>query len=67
MTNSEKIGTWIIHSVGHGSKATKWAECSECNVCGSPQWKRCPVCEAKMKTNNFDPDSFLGEYEEEYV
>ena len=22
--------------------------CSECKTLGSPQWKRCPVCEAKM-------------------
>lgn len=22
--------------------------CSNCRVMGSPQWKRCPVCEAKM-------------------
>lgn len=22
--------------------------CSNCRVLGSPQWKRCPVCEAKM-------------------
>lgn len=43
-----KYGHWIIHSSGSGSNATNWAECSECHVCGSPQWKRCPVCEAKM-------------------
>jgi RNA polymerase subunit RPABC4/transcription elongation factor Spt4 len=24
--------------------------CSECKTLGSPQWKRCPVCEAKMTT-----------------
>lgn len=23
-------------------------DCSECATLGSPQWKRCPVCEAKM-------------------
>ena len=23
-------------------------DCSECKTIGSPQWKRCPVCEAKM-------------------
>lgn len=23
-------------------------DCSECKTLGSPQWKRCPVCEAKM-------------------
>ena len=68
----EKRGHWIIKSVGHGANATNWAECSECRVCGSPQWKVCPVCEAKMDpvqlpVNNFDPDDFLGELEEENV
>lgn len=42
-------GHWIIHSSGRGSETTNWAECSECHVCGSPQWKVCPVCEAKME------------------
>lgn len=23
-------------------------DCSECKTIGSPHWKRCPVCEAKM-------------------
>lgn len=23
-------------------------DCSECKTFGSPHWKRCPVCEAKM-------------------
>lgn len=23
--------------------------CSVCMTCGSPEWKRCPVCEAKME------------------
>lgn len=23
-------------------------DCSECKTIGSPLWKRCPVCEAKM-------------------
>lgn len=23
-------------------------DCSECKTIGSPAWKRCPVCEAKM-------------------
>lgn len=36
-----KHGYWIIHS--------DWAECSECHVCGSPQWKVCPVCETRME------------------
>ena len=43
-----KHGHWVIHSSGRGLITTNWAECSECHVCGSPQWKVCPVCEAKM-------------------
>lgn len=35
---------WMPHIV-LGQKA--W-ECSECRTQGSPYWKRCPVCEAKM-------------------
>lgn len=27
-------------------------DCSECKTLGSPQWKRCPVCEAKMDAEN---------------
>lgn len=44
------VGHWIIHSEVGGRKsfARTWAECSECHVCGSPQWKVCPVCEARM-------------------
>lgn len=30
-----------------GAKMDGWC-CSECKTLGSPQWKRCPVCEAKM-------------------
>lgn len=26
--------------------------CSECKTIGSPVWKRCPVCEAKMDGDN---------------
>lgn len=33
---------------GHWIKSRGIAFCSECLVCGSPQWKVCPVCEAKM-------------------
>lgn len=44
-----KTGRWIIQSSGKGANAMNWAECSECHVCGSPQWKVCPVCEAKME------------------
>lgn len=40
-------GYWVKHKfLGHG----KWV-CSECQMLGSPQWKRCPVCEAKMDKN----------------
>lgn len=46
---SAKRGHWIIHSNGRGKHATNWAECSECRVCGSPNWKVCPVCETKME------------------
>ena len=27
-------------------------DCSECGTLGSPYWKRCPVCEAKMEVKN---------------
>ena len=27
---------------------TRIWDCSECKTIGSPAWKRCPVCEAKM-------------------
>ena len=47
--DSEKRGRWIIHSIGSGENATNFAECSYCHVCGSPQWKVCPVCETKME------------------
>ena len=29
-------------------------DCSECATLGSPRWKRCPVCEAKMEGTNDD-------------
>ena len=35
---------WVKHNfLGH----EQWV-CSGCQTLGSPQWKRCPVCEAKM-------------------
>lgn len=37
-------GRWVVHH----RAGNNWCECSECNTVGSPQWKRCPVCEAKM-------------------
>lgn len=47
-----KKGHWVIHCSGRGLGATNWAECSECRVCGSPVWKVCPVCEARMEKHN---------------
>lgn len=37
-------GQWLPQIVS-GVKA--W-DCSECKTLGSPHWKRCPICEAKM-------------------
>ena len=37
-------GRWIKHNRGPVS----FVECSECHTIGSPFWKCCPVCEAKM-------------------
>ena len=37
-------GRWITHNKGQNN----WVECSRCNTVGSPCWKCCPVCEAKM-------------------
>lgn len=43
-------GHWVKHNfLGHEQYA-----CSECQTLGSPQWKRCPVCEAKMDGGNED-------------
>ena len=39
-----KHGHWIEQNIS-GEQA--WC-CSECKTLGSPHWKRCPVCEAKM-------------------
>lgn len=36
-----KHGRWLQPKSGE-------CFCSECQTNGSPQWKRCPVCEAKM-------------------
>lgn len=40
---------WIKHTCGSGKPDTTLYICSNCQTCGSPRWKRCPVCEAKMK------------------
>lgn len=39
-----KRGWWIHHNKGQNN----WVECSECNTVGSPFWKCCPVCEARV-------------------
>ena len=36
----------VVH--GRWIERLDWSECSECHTAGSPRWKRCPVCEAKM-------------------
>ena len=37
-------GRWIVRNKGMNN----WVDCSECGTIGSPHWKCCPVCEAKM-------------------
>lgn len=39
-----KPGRWLPQIV----LGTRVWDCSECKTIGSPAWKRCPVCEAKM-------------------
>ena len=44
-------GSWVKHNfLGHDQFV-----CSECQTLGSPQWKRCPVCEAKMDLPKITP------------
>ena len=43
-----KRGHWVA------DKTTGFYYCSECLVSGSPQWKVCPVCEAKMEGEKHD-------------
>lgn len=40
-----RYGRWIRRKFN----GTAMYFCSECQLLGSPQWKRCPVCETKMK------------------
>lgn len=49
-SKTRKRGIWIAH-IKYG---VGWYECSECHVCGSPQWKCCPVCETKMESIPLD-------------
>jgi hypothetical protein len=39
-----ETGRWL----NRGEGAARWAECSNCHTMGSPRWKVCPVCEARM-------------------
>ena len=42
----EPKSSWMeINDINQGTK--HW-ECRKCRTLGSPNWKRCPVCEAKM-------------------
>ncbi len=45
---NQKIGHWMVHI----TRDDIWAECSECRVCGHPQWKVCPVCGTRMEKNH---------------
>lgn len=45
---TERTGQWIPYTA-YGVKS--WS-CSECKTMGSPNWRRCPVCEAKMEVCN---------------
>ena len=39
-----KYGKWLPQIL----LGQKVCDCSECKTLGSPHWKRCPICEAKM-------------------
>lgn len=41
-------GRWVAKETMIRSPFAENYYCSECKTEGSPQWKRCPVCEAKM-------------------
>ena len=43
-------GRWIVRNKG----TNNWVDCSECGTVGSPHWKRCPVCEAKMDVTDIN-------------
>ena len=47
------VGEPVIHSmwIKHlAAQNTSYWTCLNCDTMGSPRWKRCPVCEAKMTT-----------------
>lgn len=51
---AEHLPTADVEEVKHGQWlpqivcGVKVWDCSECKTLGSPDWKRCPICEAKM-------------------
>ena len=47
-----KNGRWL--HMFNAKSLNNWVECSECKTVGSPFWKCCPVCEAKMGGGNAD-------------
>ena len=59
----EEQPTADIEEVKHGQwmpqilLGEKVWHCSECKTIGSPQWKRCPICEAKMDGENISDTS----------
>lgn len=50
----DSVPTADVEEVRHGQwlpqivSGVKVWDCSECKTLGSPHWKRCPICEAKM-------------------
>lgn len=47
----EVVGEPVIHSIWikhAAAQNTSYWTCLNCDTMGSPRWKRCPVCEAKM-------------------
>jgi rubrerythrin len=42
---------WLEHA---GSQNTRYWTCLKCDTLGSPRWKRCPICEAKMDGKHND-------------
>lgn len=47
-------GRWVMKETMIRSPFAKNYYCSECQTEGSPQWKRCPVCEAKMDGGSYE-------------
>lgn len=49
--NAEPVtcSRWLKHA---GAQNTTYWTCLNCDTLGSPRWKRCPVCEAKMEVQH---------------